>query len=59
MPKNKKSPRMGAYGESEQRGCSDQRVDCVVDVAVGFSRCITRKAMVGFDVLQSFNVPSG
>ena len=50
---------MGACGESEQRRCSDESVDGVVDVAVGFSRSITSKTMVGFDVLQSFNVPGG
>ena len=33
---------MGTYGESEQRCCSDQGVDGVVEIAVGFcSRIIT------------------
>ena len=38
---------------------SDESVDGVVDVGVGFSGGITAEAVVGLDVLQSFHVPGG
>ena len=38
---------------------SGQSIDGVVDVAVGFSGSIARKAMVRLDVLQSFHIPGG
>ena len=48
---------MGAFENLSDESCSDQRIDRVVDIAVGFGRCITGKPVVGLDVLQSFDVP--
>ena len=38
---------------------SDQGVDGVVDVAVGFGGSVTAEAMVALDVVESFDVPGG
>ena len=38
---------------------SDQGVDGVIDVAVGFGSSVAAEAVVGLDVLQSFHIPGG